>query len=103
MKPAIDASDEDNNDDDNGNDGHDEREGDNSCLDNNVRVRDQHYWGSAAEEDDWFYRPFECLGNTFRSNQDEDDESHSCSPTAGDEDDISAGGPTISGKATIYH
>ena len=39
MKPAIDAPDEDNNDDDNGNDGHDEREGDNSCLDNNMRVR----------------------------------------------------------------
>ena len=96
MKP-----DEENND-DNGNDGHDEREGDNSCMDNNVQKRDQHYGPNAAEEDYWFYRPFECLGNTFRSNQNEDDESHSYSPTAGDEDNISAGGPTISGKAEDF-
>ena len=89
MKPAIDAPDEDNNDDDNGNDGDDEHERDNSCLDNNVRVRDQHHGGNAAEEDYWFYHPFECLGNTFRPNQDEDNESHSCSSTAGDEDNIS--------------
>ena len=103
MEPANDAPDEDNNDDDNGNDGHDEREGDNNCLDNNVRGRDQHYGCNAVEEDYWFYRPFECLGNTFRANQGEDDESQSSSPTAGDEDDISAGGPTISGKTAIYH
>lgn len=89
MEPANDAPDEDNNDDDNGNDGHDEREGDNNCLDNNVRGRDQHYGCNAVEEDYWFYRPFEC--------------SQSSSPTAGDEDDISAGGPTISGKTAIYH
>ena len=103
MEPANDAPDEDNNDDDNGNDGHDEREGDNNCLDNNVRGRDQHYGCNAVEEDYWFYRPFECLGNTFCANQDEDDESQSSSPTAGDEDDISVGGPTISGKTAIYH
>ena len=83
MEPGNDAPDEDNNDDDNGNDGHDEREGDNNCLDNNVRGRDQHYGCNAVEEDYWFYRPFECLGNTFRANQDEDDESQSSSPTAG--------------------
>lgn len=50
----------------------------------------------------WFYRPFECLGNTFCFNQDEDDEDPDCSPTSCDEEDMSAGGPTVSGKATIY-
>ena len=50
MIPAIDAADEDNNDDDD--DGHDESEG--------VDGR------NAGRENDWFYRPFECLRNTFR-------------------------------------
>lgn len=45
---AIDAPDEDNNNDNNNNNGHDESEGDNSCLDNNVRGRDQHYGGACS-------------------------------------------------------
>ena len=103
MIPDIDAVDEDNNDDGNDdNDGHDGSEGDDGCLDNNVRGRNQHNERNAGREDYWFYRPFECLENTFRSNQDENDGDHSCSPTVVDEDDISDGGPTISGKATIF-
>ena len=80
MRPAIQVPNEDRfDDDDNNNDG-----------------------GNVSHEDYWFYRPFECLGNSFRSDQDDEDEDSNCSPTAGDEDDISTGGPAISGKATIY-
>ena len=80
MRPAIQVPNEDRfDDDDNNNDGR-----------------------NVSHEDYWFYRPFECLGNSFRSDQDNEDEDSNCTPTAGDEDDISTGGPAISGKATIY-
>lgn len=98
MIPAVRAQDEDSSDDDNDNDGHQESESVSSCLDNDG----QHNEANVGYGDYWFYRSFESLGNTFCSNQDEDDKDPDRSPTSCDEEDISAGGPTISGKATIY-
>ena len=95
---AVCVQDEGNNDDDNGNDGHQESQSVSSCLDNDG----QHNAANVGDGVYWFYRPFECLRNTFLSNQDEVDEDLACSPPACDKDDVSAGGPTISGKAAIY-
>ena len=98
MIAAVCVQDEGNNNDDNGNDGHPEGQSVSSCLDKD----DQHNEANVGDGAYWFYRPFQSLGNTFRSNQDEDDEDLECLPTSCDKDNVSAGGPTISGKAALY-
>lgn len=88
----------------NGGDNNRECGGHHGGFDRSARVDADHIGSerdSAEDCDVWFRRPFDFPGNTF-SNCDATDP-NSSSPTIGDEDDISVGGPDISGKRNNYY